>query len=139
MCDYHTLTNSDSVSLDREATTPFALWDTTTSSARHQERRHLSDAVDAVPSGDEAAAGAPPIPVDVDDGGRGALGVGGAAGSGTAVSVLSPADVLFSQWFLHKDLVRLLFREKWAAVASGNGGNGGPAVRDRLIWRSRVL
>lgn len=143
MCgDYHTSTNSDtSASFDRGATTPFALWDTPTSSARHQEQehRHLSDAADAVPSGDEATAGAPRIPVDGDEGGGVALGLGGAAGSGTAVSVLSPADVLFSQWFLHKDLVRLLFREKWAGVASGNGGKGGPAVRDSFVQRSRVL
>ncbi|CAM9966540.1 unnamed protein product [Ectocarpus sp. 12 AP-2014] len=119
-----------SASFDQGATTPFALWDTPTSSARHQEQehRHLSDADDAVPSGDEAAAGGPRIPVDGDEGGGVALGLGGAAGSGTAVSVLSPADVLFSQWFLHKDLVRLLFREKWAGVASENGGKGGPAA-----------
>ncbi|CAN0486193.1 unnamed protein product, partial [Ectocarpus sp. 12 AP-2014] len=60
-----------SASFDLGATTPFALWDTPTSSARHQEQehRHLSDADDAVPSGDEAAAGAPRIPVDGDEGG----------------------------------------------------------------------
>ncbi|CAM9891475.1 unnamed protein product [Ectocarpus fasciculatus] len=122
---------SDNASLDRQAMTPFALWDTTTSSARHQQHRHLSDADDALPAGEEAvaaaAAGGPQAPGD-DEGGGAAMGVGGAAGSSTAVSVLSPADVLFSQWFLHKDLVRLLFREKWTGAVSGSGGNGGPAA-----------
>ncbi|CAM9769994.1 unnamed protein product, partial [Scytosiphon promiscuus] len=49
--------------------------------------------------------------------------------SGIAVVVLSPVDVLFSQWFLHRDLVRLLFREKWAAVGSrGHGDSAGLAL-----------
>lgn len=96
---------------------PFALWD--------------ADA--------DTAYGAPPDKPEAEPAaaattlaGRGAMAVGGAAaaaGSGLGagareevpVSVLSPVDVLFSQWFLDKDLVRLLFREKWLELGSGNG------------------
>ena len=52
------------------------------------------------------------------------------------MSVLFPVDVLFSQWFLDKDLVRLLFREKWLALGSGNGD---PAVGARCRTASILV
>lgn len=42
----------------------------------------------------------------------GSMAIGGTDAS-TAATELSSVDVLFSQWYLHRDLVRLLFRERW--------------------------
>lgn len=40
--------------------------------------------------------------------------VGGWEGNSTIQPLeLTSVDALLSQWFLHRDLVRLLFREKW--------------------------
>lgn len=94
---------------------PFALWETA------GRKRPQSPAVAATaPQGATAEAASAAT--------SGAMGIGGAVGSATAVSVLSTVDVLFSQWFLHKDLVRLLFREKWSSGPMGGAG-GDPAVR----------
>lgn len=83
--------------------TPFTLWDP--ESARPVPGIAGIDTAGAIP-GDGVG-----VPLSAYVGGMGVGGVDPA----TATTTLSVVDVLFSQWFLDRDLIRLLFREKPAS------------------------
>ena len=58
------------------------------------------------------------------------MGVAGREDTHRALA-LTPVDVLFSQWFLHRDLVRLVFREKLAFSRDG----GAVGVEGFIFWK----
>lgn len=59
--------------------------------------------------------------------GMGGIEIGGVGGA-NAASVMWSVDMLFSQWFVDTDLIRLVFREKW---------NG--AYEVRAFWGEKTL
>eukprot|EP00903_Cladosiphon_okamuranus_P013992 g13012.t1 len=126
-----------------EVNAPFALWDDTAANTNAGTYSRPPPP----PAAGEATAHGPPDKTEAEPGAaasaatfasRGAMLVGGAAAAAgldnggvsasKSVPVLSAVDVLFSQWFLDKDLVRLLFREKWLALESGDGDSTGLAL-----------